>query len=119
MSYDYKRGICQEFRISRLTLRVGRTDGAGRRFAGFWYSALSPPRCRCQRLCSQSLAVLTVAMLAVMRVPHARLSGYNLEVLDKLRAYRPVLTMPYNGHAAFHIGLWSPYLERTGQHFTV
>ncbi len=66
-----------------------------------------------------ALAVLTVAMLAVIGVPHARFSGYNLEVLDKLRAYRPVLTMPYNGHAAFHIGLWSPYLERTGQHFTV
>ncbi len=46
-------------------------------------------------------------------------SGYNLEVLDKLQASGPVLTMPYNGHAAFHIGLWSPYLERTGQHFTV
>ena len=40
-------------------------------------------------------------------------------MLDKLRAYRPVLTMPYNGHAGFHIGLWSPYLERTGQPFTV
>jgi hypothetical protein len=65
------------------------------------------------------LAVLAVAMLAVIRVQHARFTRYNQEVLDKLRAYRPVLTMPYNGHAAFHIGLWSPYLERTGQPFTV
>jgi hypothetical protein len=65
------------------------------------------------------LAVLAVAMLGVMRVQLARFTGYNRVVLDKLRAYRPVLTMPYNGHAAFHIGLWSPYLERTGQPFTV
>ena len=65
------------------------------------------------------LAVLAVAMLAVIGVPLARFTRYKLEVLDKLRAYRPVLTMPYNGHAGFHIGLWSPYLERTGQRFTV
>jgi hypothetical protein len=65
------------------------------------------------------LAVLAVAVLAVIRVQLARFTRYNQEVLDKLRAYRPVLTMPYNGHAAFHIGLWSPYLERTGQPFTV
>jgi hypothetical protein len=66
-----------------------------------------------------ALAVLAVTMLAVIRVPYARFTRYNKLVLDKLRAYRPVLTMPYNGHAAFHIGMWSPYLERTGQPFTV
>jgi len=65
------------------------------------------------------LAALAVAMLAVMRVQLARFTAYSKNVLEKLRAYRPVLTMPYNGHAAFHIGLWSPYLERTGQPFTV
>jgi len=65
------------------------------------------------------LAVLAVGTLAVMRVPLARFTSYNTQVLEKLRAYRPVLTMPYNGHAAFHIGLWSPYLERTGRPFTV
>ena len=61
------------------------------------------------------LAVLAVTMLAVIRVQLARFTRYNQEVLDKLRAYRPVLTMPYNGHAGFHIGLWSPYLERIEQ----
>ena len=65
------------------------------------------------------LAVLAVAMLAVMRVQLARFTTYNREVLKKLRAYGPTLTMPYNGHAEFHIGLWSPFLERTGQPFTV
>jgi hypothetical protein len=65
------------------------------------------------------LAVLAAAVLAVIRRQLARFTRYNQEVLDKLRAYRPVLTMPYNGHAEFHIGLWSPYLERTGQPFTV
>jgi CDP-Glycerol:Poly(glycerophosphate) glycerophosphotransferase len=65
------------------------------------------------------LAVLAVAMLAVMRVQLARFTRYHRLVLDKLRAYGPVLTMPYNGHAAFHIGLWSPFLERTGRPFTV
>jgi hypothetical protein len=66
-----------------------------------------------------ALAVLAAAMLAGIRVPYARFTRYNKLVLDKLRAYRPVLTMPYNGHAAFHIGMWSPYLERTGHPFTV
>jgi hypothetical protein len=65
------------------------------------------------------LALLAAAMLAVMRVQLAGFTAYNRVVLDKLRGYRPVLTMPYNGHAGFHIGLWSPYLERTGQPFTV
>ena len=49
------------------------------------------------------LAALTAAMLAVIRVQLARFTGYNRVVLDKLRAYRPALTMPYNGHAGFHI----------------
>jgi len=65
------------------------------------------------------LAVLAVAVLAMMRVQLARFTQYHKLVLDKLRGYAPVLTMPYNGHAAFHIGLWSPFLERTGQPFTV
>ena len=46
------------------------------------------------------LAVLAVAMLAVIRVQLARFTRYHRLVLDKLRAYGPVLTMPYNGHAA-------------------
>jgi hypothetical protein len=58
-------------------------------------------------------------MVTVTRIQLARFTTYSHEVLDKLRAYGPVLTMPYNGHAAFHIGLWSPYLERTGLPFTV
>jgi hypothetical protein len=57
--------------------------------------------------------------VTVTRMQLARFTAYSHEVLDKLRAYGPVLTMPYNGHAAFHIGLWSPYLERTGLPFTV
>jgi CDP-Glycerol:Poly(glycerophosphate) glycerophosphotransferase len=66
-----------------------------------------------------ALAVLTAAVVAVLRTQQARFSRYNQEVLDKLRAYRPVLTMPYDGQAGFHIGLWLPYVERTGQPFTV
>jgi CDP-Glycerol:Poly(glycerophosphate) glycerophosphotransferase len=65
------------------------------------------------------LAGLAVAILVVLRMQLARFTGYNQQVLDKLRAYGPVFTMPYNGHAGFHIGLWAPYLERTGQPFTV
>jgi CDP-Glycerol:Poly(glycerophosphate) glycerophosphotransferase len=65
------------------------------------------------------LAALAVAMVAVTRMQLARFTAYSHKVLDNLRAYGPVLTMPYNGHAAFHIGLWSPYLERTGLPFTV
>ena len=65
------------------------------------------------------LAVLAVAMLAVILVPHIRFVRYNKKVLEMLRAYRPVLTMPYDGQAGFHIGLWLPYVERTGHRFTV
>jgi hypothetical protein len=65
------------------------------------------------------LAVLAVAMWAVILVPHTRFAHYSKQVLEKLRAYGPVLTMPYDGKAGFHIGLWLPYLERTGHRFTV
>ena len=65
------------------------------------------------------LAVLAVVMLAVIVVPHTRFVRYNKQVLEVLRAYRPVLTMPYDGQAGFHIGLWLPYVERTGHRFTV
>jgi hypothetical protein len=40
---------------SRLTLPAGRMGGPPSWFAGFLYSALSLPRCRCQRWCSQCL----------------------------------------------------------------
>jgi hypothetical protein len=65
------------------------------------------------------LAAFAAATLVLARVQLARLTAYSHEVLEKLRAYRPVFTMPYNGHAAFHIGLWAPYVERTEQPFTV
>ena len=65
------------------------------------------------------LAVLAAAMQAVTLLPHLRFVRYNKKVLETLRAYRPVLTMPYDGQAAFHIGLWVPYVERTGHPFTV
>jgi CDP-Glycerol:Poly(glycerophosphate) glycerophosphotransferase len=65
------------------------------------------------------LALLAVTVLVVTRVQLARFTTYNREVLDKLRAYRPVLVMPYNGDAGFHLGLWSPYLEKIGQPFIV
>jgi hypothetical protein len=65
------------------------------------------------------LAVLAAAMLAVIGVPYARFTRCNRAVLDSLREYRPALTMPYDGQTGFHIGLWSPYLERTGRPFTV
>ena len=67
--------IFQEPPKSRLTLHAGRTDGAGLTICGFLYSALSLPRCRCQRRCSQRLRSLGVAMFAVLRVPLARFSG--------------------------------------------
>ena len=65
------------------------------------------------------LGALAAATLATIGMQHARFSRYVQEVLDNLWAHRPVLTMPYNGHAGFHVGLWSPYLERTGLPFTV
>ena len=65
------------------------------------------------------LAGLSVAVMAVILVPHLRFAGYNQMVLERLRAYRPIFTMPYDGQAGFHIGLWKPFLERSGHPFTV
>jgi hypothetical protein len=65
------------------------------------------------------LALLAAAALVVIRLQVARFTGYCAEVLESLRAYRPVFAMPYNGQAGFHIGLWSPYVARTGQPFIV
>jgi uncharacterized membrane protein YphA (DoxX/SURF4 family) len=36
-------------------------------------------------------------------------------VLAAFRALAPAYLMPYNGVAGFHIGMWAPYLERTGR----
>jgi CDP-Glycerol:Poly(glycerophosphate) glycerophosphotransferase len=66
-----------------------------------------------------ALALVTVATLAAITVPYVRFGRGYRKVLDKLRDFAPVYTMPYDGQSGFHVGLWSPYLERTGNPFTV
>lgn len=41
------------------------------------------------------------------------------QVAAALRAYKPVYAMPYNGVAGFHVVMWSPFLERTGERYVV
>ena len=88
---------------SRLTLHAGHMDGLEQDLR------VSRAQLRCCTLSLPAavfpvLAVLAVAMLAVILVPHARFARYNKHVLEALRAYPPVLTMPYDGQAGFHIG---------------
>jgi hypothetical protein len=65
------------------------------------------------------LGALAAAVLVLIRLQLARFTTYCKEVLEKLREYRPVFAMPYNGQAGFHIGLWAPYVARTRRPFIV
>lgn len=56
-------------------------------------------------------AVATVTL----ELPWLRYGRVPRAVSQALAALAPVYAMPYNGVAAFHIGMWSPYLARTGR----
>jgi hypothetical protein len=62
-----------------------------------------------------ALAVLTALVLVVTAVQHQRFAAQNQSTIRALRHFAPVYAMPYNGYAGFHVGLWLPYLERTGK----
>lgn len=64
------------------------------------------------------LLVLVVAASAATAVVAAGYRGIHRDtqrVLAALRALSPVFAMPYNGRAGFHVGMWAPYLQQTGQ----
>jgi hypothetical protein len=65
------------------------------------------------------LALVLAAVLVPITVPYAEFSRHHGAILEKFRQFRPVFTMPYDGQTGFHIGLWSPYLERAGHPFAV
>lgn len=51
--------------------------------------------------------------------PLLRFMKVGNRVVAALRAYKPVYAMPYNGVAGFHVAMWSPFLERTGERYVV
>jgi hypothetical protein len=61
------------------------------------------------------LAVPTTLALVITGVEYQRLATRNQSTIRALRQFAPVYAMPYNGYASFHVGLWLPYLERTGK----
>lgn len=60
------------------------------------------------------LVVLTAAAISVVAAGYRRLGRETAQVRAAIQAFGPVLLMPYNGRAGFHVGMWSPYLEQTG-----
>ena len=61
------------------------------------------------------LAVLATLALVATGIDYQRLAAQNHSTSRALRQFAPVYAMPYNGYASFHIGLWLPYLLRTGK----
>jgi hypothetical protein len=62
-----------------------------------------------------ALSVAGAAAMAAVALVQRPLVQHSQQVSKALRDLNPVYAMPYNGRAGFHIGLWSPYLERTGK----
>ncbi|WP_375425113.1 CDP-glycerol glycerophosphotransferase family protein [uncultured Friedmanniella sp.] len=68
------------------------------------------------RLVHLALVVLVlVVALGVLGSSQRRVRAHQLAVRRALRDLAPVWAMPYNGIAAFHLGMWAPYLQRTGR----
>jgi hypothetical protein len=61
------------------------------------------------------LSAAGAAALAAVTVGHGPLVRRTRQVSKALRDLSPVYALPYNGRAGFHIGMWSPYLQRTGK----
>jgi hypothetical protein len=59
--------------------------------------------------CAAAVAVAAVALAQRPVVRHVE------QVRRALADFGPVFVLPYNGHAGFHIGMWAPYLQRTGK----
>ena len=65
-------------------------------------------------------AMLVLSLLAIVAIAIAHagcwsLRQHNRQVAAALRALAPVFALPYNGSATFHIGMWTPYVERAGR----
>lgn len=66
-----------------------------------------------------ALAVLAAVAYGVIAAGYRAVARESAQVRAAIRALEAVLLMPYNGRAGFHVGMWSPYLERTGLSFMV
>jgi hypothetical protein len=62
-----------------------------------------------------ALSVVGAAAMGVVGYGLRSLVGRTRQVSKALRDLSPAYALPYNGRAGFHIGMWSPYLERTGK----
>lgn len=60
------------------------------------------------------LVLLLAVVLGVLGASQQRLRAYQTAMRRAVRELAPVWVMPYNGAATFHLGMWSPYLQRTG-----
>lgn len=66
-----------------------------------------------------AVAIAGGVLAGLVVVPLLRFMKVGGQVAAALRAYEPVYAMPYNGVAGFHVVMWSPFLERTGERYVV
>nr|MCW2727906.1 hypothetical protein [Aeromicrobium sp.] len=59
-------------------------------------------------------AFLSLAALGVISMIFRRYASGCAEVQAAVDAFEPRLAMPYAGKVGIHIGMWSPWIERTG-----
>lgn len=59
-------------------------------------------------------AILGFAVLGLITMIFRRYATGCQEVRDAVEAHQPRLAMPYAGKVGIHIGMWSPWIDRTG-----
>lgn len=59
-------------------------------------------------------ALLGLAVLGLVTMILRRYAAGCAEVRDAVAAFAPRIAMPYAGKVGIHIGMWSPWVERTG-----
>jgi hypothetical protein len=64
-------------------------------------------------------AFFGLAILSVITAIFRRYRSGCQEVRDAVDAYRPRIAMPYAGKVGIHIGMWSPWIDRTGVRWVI
>ena len=61
-----------------------------------------------------AMALPAAVLIALIHHSHRPQRRYERGIVEALAALGPVFVLPYNGAAAFHVGMWAPFLQRAG-----
>lgn len=60
------------------------------------------------------VAIFALTVLTMLAGIHHRYASGTDEVRAAVAAYEPLIAVPYAGKVGVHIGMWSPWIDRTG-----